>query len=145
MFLGYLNRPEANKEVLTEGWFHTGDIAYFDEDGFLFLVDRAKDMVLRGGENVYSAEVEAAIYKHPSIAEAAVFAVPDERLGETVGVAIYLLPETTCSIQELKDHVSSLIAPFKVPEHIWFVDEALPRNANGKFLKRELKERFVGS
>ncbi|MCH2415542.1 MAG: acyl--CoA ligase [Acidimicrobiales bacterium] len=145
VFRGYLNRPEANKEVLTEGWFHTGDIAYFDEDGFLFLVDRAKDMVLRGGENVYSAEVEAAIYKHPSIAEAAVFAVPDERLGETVGVAIYLLPETTCSIQELKDHVSSLIAPFKVPEHIWFVDEALPRNANGKFLKRELKERFVGS
>ena len=145
VFRGYLNRPEANKEVLTEGWFHTGDIAYFDEDGFLFLVDRAKDMVLRGGENVYSAEVEAAIYKHPSIAEAAVFAVPDERLGETVGVAIYLLPETACSTQELKDHVGSLIASFKVPEHIWFVDEALPRNANGKFLKRELKERFVGS
>ena len=145
VFRGYLNRPEANKEVLTEGWFHTGDIAYFDEDGFLFLVDRAKDMVLRGGENVYSAEVEAAIYKHPSIAEAAVFAVPDERLGETVGVAIYLLPETACSTQELKDHVGSLIASFKVPEHIWFVEEALPRNANGKFLKRELKERFVGS
>jgi acyl-CoA synthetase (AMP-forming)/AMP-acid ligase II len=145
VFRGYLNRAEANKEVLTEGWFHTGDIAYFDEDGFLFLVDRAKDMVLRGGENVYSAEVEAAIYKHPSIAEAAVFAVPDERLGETVGVAIYLLPETTCSTQELKDHVGSLIASFKVPEHIWFVEEALPRNANGKFLKRELKERFVGS
>ena len=145
VFRGYLNRPEANQEILTEGWFHTGDIAYFDEDGFLFLVDRAKDMVLRGGENVYSAEVEAAIYEHPSIAEAAVFAVPDERLGETVGVAIYLLPGTTCSNQELKDHVSSLIASFKVPEHIWFVDEALPRNANGKFLKRELKERFVGS
>ena len=145
VFRGYLNRPEANQEILTEGWFHTGDIAYIDEDGFLFLVDRAKDMVLRGGENVYSAEVEAAIYEHPSIAEAAVFAVPDERLGETVGVAIYLLPGTTCSNQELKDHVSSLIASFKVPEHIWFVDEALPRNANGKFLKRELKERFVGS
>ena len=143
VFRGYLNRPEANKEVLTDGWFHTGDIGYFDDDGFLFLVDRAKDMVLRGGENIYSAEVEAAIYKHPSIAEAAVFAVPDERLGETVGVAIYLLPNTTCSAQELKDHLSSLIASFKVPEHIWFVDEALPRNANGKFLKRELKEKLV--
>ena len=143
VFRGYLNRPEANKEVLTEGWFHTGDIAYFDDDGFLFLVDRAKDMVLRGGENVYSAEVEAAIYKHPSIAEAAVFAVPDERLGETVGVAIYLIPEQTCSAQELRDHLSSLIASFKVPEHIWFVDEALPRNANGKFLKRELQEKLI--
>ncbi len=143
VFRGYLNRPEANKEVLTDGWFHTGDIGYFDDDGFLFLVDRAKDMVLRGGENIYSAEVEAAIYKHPSIAEAAVFAVPDERLGETVGVAIYLLPNTTCSAQELKEHLSSLIASFKVPEHIWFVDEALPRNANGKFLKRELKEKLV--
>ena len=80
---GYLNRPEATAEAIRDGWFHTGDIARIDEDGFVFIVDRAKDMVLRGGENVYCSEVEAAIYEHPGVAEAAVFGVPDDRLGET--------------------------------------------------------------
>ncbi len=145
VFRGYLNRPEANEEILTDGWFHTGDIGYLDEDGFLFLVDRAKDMVLRGGENVYSAEVEAAIYEHPSVAEAAVFAVPDERLGEAVGVAIVRLPGAELTAKELQDHVRTLIASFKAPEHIWFSEEALPRNANGKFLKRELRETLIGT
>ena len=143
VFRGYLNQPEANAEILTDGWFHTGDIGYLDDDGFLFLVDRAKDMVLRGGENVYSAEVEAAIYEHPAIAEAAVFAVPDERLGEAVGVAILLLPGHSLDADGLRAHVAELIASFKVPEHVWFVDEALPRNANGKFVKRELRESLV--
>ena len=143
VFRGYLNRPEANEEILTDGWFHTGDIGYLDDDGFLFLVDRAKDMVLRGGENVYSAEVEAAIYEHPSVAEAAVFAVPDERLGEAVGVAIVKLPEAQLTAEELQNHVRTLIASFKVPEHIWFSEEPLPRNANGKFLKRELRETLI--
>ena len=145
VFRGYLNRPEANAEILTDGWFHTGDIGYLDDDGFLFLVDRAKDMVLRGGENVYSAEVEAAIYEHPAIAEAAVFAVPDERLGEAVGVAILLLPGQTLDADDLRVHVAGLIASFKVPRHVWFVDEALPRNANGKFVKRELRETLIGT
>ena len=145
VFRGYLNRPEANEEILTDGWFHTGDIGYLDEDGFLFLVDRAKDMVLRGGENVYSAEVEAAIYEHPSVAEAAVFAVPDERLGEAVGVAIVRLPGAELTAKEIQDHVRTLIASFKVPEHIWFSEQALPRNANGKFLKRELRETLIGT
>ncbi len=143
VFRGYLNRPEANEEILTDGWFHTGDIGYLDDDGFLFLVDRAKDMVLRGGENVYSAEVEAAIYEHPSVAEAAVFAVPDERLGEAVGVAIVKLPGAQLTTEELQNHVRTLIASFKVPEHIWFSEEPLPRNANGKFLKRELRETLI--
>ncbi len=143
VFRGYLNRPEANEEILTDGWFHTGDIGYLDGDGFLFLVDRAKDMVLRGGENVYSAEVEAAIYEHPSVAEAAVFAVPDERLGEAVGVAIVKLPGAQLTAEELQNHVRTLIASFKVPEHIWFSEEPLPRNANGKFLKRELRETLI--
>ncbi len=143
VFRGYLNRPEANEEILTDGWFHTGDIGYLDDDGFLFLVDRAKDMVLRGGENVYSAEVEAAIYEHPSVAEAAVFAVPDERLGEAVGVAIVKLPGAQLTAEELQNHVRTLIASFKVPEHIWFSEEPLPRNANGKFLKRELRETLI--
>ena len=145
VFRGYLNRPEANAEALTDGWFHTGDIGYLDDDGFLFLVDRAKDMVLRSGENVYSAEVEAAIYEHPAVAEAAVFAVPDERHGEAVGAAIVLLPETECSAEELRDHTRRLIAVFKVPEHLWFLDEALPTNANGKFVKRDLRDRLVGT
>ena len=142
---GYLNRPEANAEALTDGWFHTGDIGYLDDDGFLFLVDRAKDMVLRSGENVYSAEVEAAIYEHPAVAEAAVFAVPDERHGEAVGAAIVLLSGAECSAEELRDHTRRLIAVFKVPEHLWFLDEALPTNANGKFVKRDLRDRLVGT
>ena len=145
VFRGYLNRPEANAEALTDGWFHTGDIGYLDDDGFLFLVDRAKDMVLRSGENVYSAEVEAAIYEHPAVAEAAVFAVPDERHGEAVGAAIVLLPGAECSAEELRDHTRRLIAGFKVPEHLWFLDEALPTNANGKFVKRDLRDRLVGT
>ena len=145
VFRGYLNHPEANAEVLTDGWFHTGDIGYFDDDGFLFLVDRAKDMVLRGGENVYSAEVEAAVYEHPAVAEAAVFAVPDDRLGEAVGVAVVLLDGDFCTADELRDHTRQLIASFKVPEYVWFLDQPLPQNANGKFLKRELRERLVGT
>ncbi|MEE2697405.1 MAG: AMP-binding protein, partial [Actinomycetota bacterium] len=145
VFRGYLNRPEANAEALTDGWFHTGDIGYLDEDGFLFLVDRAKDMVLRSGENVYCAEVEAAIYEHPAVAEAAVFAVPDERHGEVVGVAVVLLPDAELTAADLQAHIRTLIAGFKVPEHVWFRDESLPRNANGKFVKRQLREDLVGT
>jgi len=140
-----LNRPEANAEVLIDGWFDTGDIGYLDDDGFLFLVDRAKDMVLRGGENVYSAEVEAAIYEHPAVAEVAVFAVPDERLGEAVGVAIVLLPGVAMTVEDLRAHTAELIASFKVPEHVWFLTDPIPRNANGKFVKRQLRESLLGS
>jgi len=142
---GYLNREEATADAIRDGWFRTGDIARIDEDGFVHLVDRAKDMVLRGGENVYSAEVEAAIYHHPAVAEAAVFGVPDERLGEEVGVAIHLRPGAVLSAEELQGFLAERIAKFKVPAHIWFLDEQLPKNANGKFLKRELKERLVGA
>ncbi|HCV36899.1 MAG TPA: AMP-dependent synthetase [Acidimicrobiaceae bacterium] len=145
VFRGYLNRPEANAEVLIDGWFDTGDIGYLDDDGFLFLVDRAKDMVLRGGENVYSAEVEAAIYEHPAVAEVAVFAVPDERLGEAVGVAIVLLPGVAMTVEDLRAHTAELIASFKVPEHVWFLTDPIPRNANGKFVKRQLRESLLGS
>jgi len=145
VFRGYLNRPEANAEVLTDGWFHTGDIGYLDDDGFLFLVDRAKDMVLRSGENVYCAEVEAAVYEHPAIAEAAVFAVPDDRHGEAVGIAVVLLPGAELTADGLREHTGALIARHKVPEHVWFRDEALPRNANGKFVKRALRDELVGT
>ena len=102
MIKGYLNRPEATAEGIPNGWFHTGDIARVDEDGFVFIVDRAKDMVLRGGENVYCSEVEAAIYEHPGVAEVAVFGVPDDRLGEIVGAAIVLAPGASLTEDELR-------------------------------------------
>lgn len=141
---GYLNRPEATAESITDGWLHTGDIAYIDEDGFIFLVDRAKDMVLRGGENVYCAEVENALFAHDAVAETVVFAVPDERLGEEVGAAVYLRPEAEGGAEAiaaaLREHCRASLAPFKVPRYLWLLDEPLPRNANGKFVKRELRE-----
>jgi long-chain acyl-CoA synthetase len=137
---GYLNRPEATAEAITDGWLHTGDIARFDEDGFLFIVDRLKDMVIRGGENVYCAEVESAIYEHPAVAECSVFGVADERLGEEVGAAVYCKPGTEVDPEALRAQCRSLISSHKVPRYLWILSEPLPRNANGKFLKRALKE-----
>jgi acyl-CoA synthetase (AMP-forming)/AMP-acid ligase II len=137
---GYLNRPEATAETIVDGWLHTGDVAYMDEDGFIYLVDRAKDMVLRGGENVYCAEVENAMFHHEAIAECVAFAVPDERLGEEVGAAVYLKPGHRLDAEALRSHCREHLAPFKVPRYVWFLDQPLPRNANGKFLKRELRE-----
>lgn len=140
---GYLNRPEATAEAITDGWFHTGDIARIDEDGFVFIVDRAKDMVLRGGENVYCSEVEAAIYEHPDVAEAAVFGLPDERLGETVATAVVLRPDAALDEAGLQAFLAERIAKFKIPTTVWFRDEPLPRNANGKFVKRQLRDELV--
>lgn len=140
---GYINRPEATAATITDGWLHTGDIARIDADGFLFIVDRKKDMVLRGGENVYCAEVEAAIYRHPAIAECCVFGVPDHRLGEEVGVAVVLKPGESLEGADLRGFCGALIANYKVPRHIWFLAEPLPRNASGKFLKRELRDRLA--
>ncbi|MGK0275308.1 MAG: long-chain acyl-CoA synthetase [Ilumatobacter sp.] len=137
---GYLNREESTAEAIQEGWFRTGDIATIDEDGYVFIVDRAKDMVLRGGENIYCSEVEAAIYQHEAVAEAAVFGVPDDRLGEIVGVAIVLAPGASLDEAGLREFLAPTLAKFKIPERVWFLGEPLPRNANGKFLKRELRE-----
>ena len=137
---GYLNRPEATAETIVDGWLHTGDIGYFDEEGFLYLVDRAKDMILRGGENIYGAEVEFAVFDHPAVLECVAFAVPDERLGEEVGVAIHLKDGAMLDASGLREHLSTRLAAFKVPKYVWFLAEPLPRNANGKFLKRELRE-----
>lgn len=141
---GYLNRPEATAEAIKDGWFDTGDIGMIDEDGFVTLVDRAKDMVLRGGENVYCSEVEAAIYRHPAVLEVAVFGVPDERLGEKVAAVVVTENDGDLEEAELREFVGGELAPFKIPEVVWFRTEALPRNANGKFLKRELREEMVG-
>jgi acyl-CoA synthetase (AMP-forming)/AMP-acid ligase II len=137
---GYLNRPEATADAIRDGWFHTGDIARIDDEGFVFIVDRAKDMVLRGGENVYCSEVETAIYHPPAVAEAAVFGVPDDRLGEIVGVAVVRVPGESLTEEELTAFLADKLAKFKIPERVWFLDDPLPRNANGKFLNRELRD-----
>ena len=137
---GYLNRPEATAETIVDGWLKTGDMAREDEDGFLYIVDRIKDMVLRGGENIYCAEVESAIFDHPAVAECTVFGVADDRLGEEVGAAIYLAPGQSTGAEDIREHCAARLAKFKIPRYIWFTNEALPRNASGKFLKRELRD-----
>jgi long-chain acyl-CoA synthetase len=137
---GYLNRPEATADSIQDGWLRTGDVARIDEDGFIFIVDRKKDMVLRGGENVYCAEVEATLYRHPAIAECCVFGVADARLGEEVGAAVVLRPGAEASPDELRAHCIALAAKHKAPRYIWVLAEPLPRNASGKFLKRALRD-----
>lgn len=140
---GYLNRPEATADAIRDGWFHTGDVARIDEDGFVFIVDRIKDMVLRGGENVYCSEVEAAIYELDGVAEVAVFGVPDDRLGELVGAAVVLAPGASLTEEQLRSALEGHLAKYKIPERVWFLNDSLPRNANGKFVKRELKETLL--
>ncbi len=141
---GYLNRPEATADSIRDGWFNTGDIARIDEDGFVYIVDRAKDMVLRGGENVYCSEVETAIYHHDAVAETAVFGIPDERLGEEVACAVVLKPGASLTEDELRAFLAESIAKHKIPAKVWFLDDQLPRNANGKFVKRELRAQLIG-
>ncbi len=142
---GYLNRAEATADTIKDGWLNTGDIARIDEDGFIYIVDRAKDMVIRGGENVYCSEVETAIYHHDAIAEACVFGIPEERLGEEVAAVLVLRPGAKLTEDELRQFLSSSLAKHKIPTKIWFRNEPIPRNANGKFLKRELKKELTGS
>lgn len=137
---GYLNRPEATAETITDGWLHTGDIAYMDADDFIYLVDRAKDMVLRGGENVYCAEVENAIFACEPVAECVVFAVDDERLGEEVAAAIFPKLAGATDASAIRAHLKQILASYKIPRYIWLLDAPLPRNANGKFVKREIRD-----
>jgi len=138
---GYLGRERETAEAFTDGWFHTGDLGRLDADGNLYVVDRLKDVIIRGGENVYAAEIEAALYEHPDVTEAAIIGVPDERLGENVGAVVRLRPGSTLNGDGIRAHVADRLAAFKVPAHVWIVDESLPRNASGKVLKRELRER----
>lgn len=137
---GYWNRPEATAAAIdAEGWFHSGDVGYFDEDGFLFICDRLKDMVISGGENVYPAEVEGALYKHDSIAEVAVIGLPDERWGEAVTAVVALHDGHELTLEELRDFAEPMLARYKLPLRLHVVD-ALPRNPAGKVLKFVLKE-----
>jgi long-chain acyl-CoA synthetase len=136
---GYWNRPDATAEVVTsDGWFHTGDMAKVDEDGYFFIVDRKKDLIIRGGYNVYPREVEEVLYEHPAIQEAAVVGVPDEALGEEVGAAVVLCKGESLAAEELKAYVKEQVAAYKYPRKIWFVDE-LPKGPTGKILKREIE------
>jgi long-chain acyl-CoA synthetase len=137
---GYWNRPDATAEAITaDGWFRSGDIGRFDEDGFLYLVDRAKDMIIRGGENVYCVEVEQALFEHPDVVDAAVVGVPHKVLGEEVKAVVQLKPDSTASAEDLRSYCSERLANFKVPEYVEMRDEPLPRNPAGKVLKNLLR------
>jgi len=137
---GYLNRPDATAATIVDGWLHTGDVGFVDNEGFLYLVDRIKEMVLRGGENVYCLEVETALYKSDGVAECSVFGVPDERLGEEVGAAIFAREGVKLDAQRLREACAQHLAAYKIPKYIWLVDDPLPRNANGKFVKKVLRD-----
>ncbi len=138
--VGYWNKPEATVASFTDGWLHTGDVARIDDEGFVFIVDRAKDMIIRGGENVYCSEVEAALFEHPAVLDAAVVGIPDLVLGEEVGAVVQLKSGSEATPEELQAHVRERLAGFKVPVRVWFRDEDLPRNPAGKILKRDLRQ-----
>jgi long-chain acyl-CoA synthetase len=141
---GYWHRPDATAQTFTQGWLHTGDVARLDDENFIYIVDRAKDMIIRGGENVYSVQVEAALFEHPAVADCAVIGVPEPTLGEEVGAVIVLRPGHKVTAEELSLHVRQRLAGFMVPTHIWFRQEPLPRNPAGKVLKRTLRDELVG-
>jgi long-chain acyl-CoA synthetase len=134
---GYWNKPEATAAAMRDGWYQTGDLGYMDERSFLYLVDRAKDMIVSGGENVYSTEVEEVLYRHPAVLEAAVFAIPDARWGEAVHAVV--VPRQEVAEADLLAHCRGAIADYKVPKHIELSAEPLPKSGAGKVLKRELR------
>ncbi len=137
---GYWNRPDATAETIVDGWLRSGDIGHLDDEGFVYVSDRAKDMILRGGENIYCAEVEATIYEHPAVYEAAVYGVPHERLGEELACHVMVKVGEELDAGELQRFVGERLARFKVPTIVTIVHEQLPRNASGKILKRELRD-----
>ncbi|HEY8513893.1 MAG TPA: class I adenylate-forming enzyme family protein [Candidatus Binatia bacterium] len=142
---GYFNKPEETAASFSDGWLHTGDLARLDEEGFVYLVDRAKDLLIRGGENISSYEVESALYEHPAVTDAAVIGIPHDVLGEEVGAVVHTAPGAVVTEEELKQHVAQRLAAFKVPVKIWFYPDPLPRNPAGKILKRELKQQLLQS
>jgi acyl-CoA synthetase (AMP-forming)/AMP-acid ligase II len=142
-FKGYWNRPDATRDAFTEDrYFLTGDIGYLDEDGYLFIVDRKKDIIIRGGENISCQEVEAALYEHPHVAEAAVFGLPDERFGEVPGAVVHIRPGEIVDPQTLCEFLAARIAAFKVPARIWITDDPLPRLGTEKIDKVSLRAAY---
>jgi acyl-CoA synthetase (AMP-forming)/AMP-acid ligase II len=136
---GYHNRPEETAQIMRGGWLHTGDIGYVDDDGYLFVVDRKKDMIIRGGENIYPAELEAVLHEHPGVAEAAVVGVPDPVYGENVVAFVVAKPGATVSEAEIIEHVCKQVAKFKAPGKVQFLP-ALPKSGLGKILRRVLRD-----
>jgi long-chain acyl-CoA synthetase len=135
---GYWNRPEATAEAIDEdGCLHTGDLAKRDVDGYFFIVDRKKELIIRGGFNIYPREIEEVLYEHPAIREAAVVGIPHESLGEEVGAAVALKPGVSATAEDVQRFVKERVAAYKYPRQIWFVDE-LPKGSTGKVLKREI-------
>lgn len=143
VFRGYWNRPDADADAFDDGWFRTGDVAHLDDDGYLFIVDRIKDLIIRGGENIGCGAVEAALCEHPMVHEAAVFAVPDERLGEEVGAVVYA--QAGLDADDLRGFAAERLAGFAVPRHVWIVHAPLPRTASGKVFKRQVQADAVAS
>ncbi|WP_280498796.1 AMP-binding protein, partial [Nocardia cyriacigeorgica] len=141
VMLGYWNKPEATAEAIRDGWMHTGDGGRMDEQGYVFIVDRIKDMIITGGENVYSVEVENAVAAHPSVAACAVIGVPDDQWGERVHAVIVRQPGAELDSDTVREHCKSLIANYKIPRSVAFVD-SLPVSGAGKILKRELRKEF---
>jgi long-chain acyl-CoA synthetase len=136
----YWNKPRETADALVDGWYSTGDLGYMDEEAFVYLVDRAKDMIVTGGENVYSTEVEDALYRHPAVLEAAVFGVPDAKWGEAVHAVV--VPRAPVTAEELIGHCRTAIGAYKVPRRIDLRNEPLPKSGAGKVLKRELRAPF---
>ncbi|MFC7504241.1 class I adenylate-forming enzyme family protein, partial [Nocardioides sp. GCM10030258] len=142
VMLGYWNRPEETAAVLKDGWMHTGDGGYIDANGFVFVVDRIKDMIVTGGENVYSAEVEGAISKFPGVLQSAVIGLPSDQWGETVHACVVKAPDADFTSEDLIAHVKGLIANYKVPRSVDFLAE-LPMSGAGKILKRDLRASYA--
>ena len=140
---GYWNKPEETAAAFTDGWFHSGDLARRDDDGFFYVVDRLKDVVIRGGENVYSAEVEAVLFEHPAVQDVAIIGLPHDVYGEEVVAVVNLRPGDRPTTVELQQFVAERLARFKVPSQIVFRPEPLPRTASGKVLKRELRDELT--
>jgi long-chain acyl-CoA synthetase len=135
---GYWGREDATAEVFRDGWFATGDMATIDEDGYFFIVDRKKDMIIRGGYNVYPREIEEVLYEHPAVSEVAVIGVPDDSLGEEVAAMVVLKDGAEASEDDIRAYAKDRVAAYKYPRKIWFSDE-LPKGPTGKILKREIK------
>jgi len=135
---GYWRRPDATAAAIVDGWFRTGDLARVDADGYFFIVDRKKDMIIRGGYNIYPREVEEVLYEHPAVKEVAVVGIPDEYLGEEVGAAVVLRAGARATPDEFREFARSQMAAYKYPRHIWLVDD-LPKGSTGKILKREIQ------
>jgi acyl-CoA synthetase (AMP-forming)/AMP-acid ligase II len=137
----YWNKPQETSETIIDGWLHTGDLAYYDEKGFVYIVDRKKDMIVSGGENVYPREIEEVLYRHPAIAEAAVIGIPDPVWVERVHAVVVLKADTIATEEELIAFCKKHLASYKAPKSIEFV-VSLPKNPQGKILKREIRERY---